>query len=73
MIRGKSELEYTIHSKNCFFLQVGLRVHYRHFADDSPEFYASKIRHIENTSIDNEGSGLEDLVSLSDLTFLIRF
>jgi hypothetical protein len=55
------------------FLQVGLRVHYRHFADDSPEFYASKIRHIENTSIDNEGSGLEDLVSLSDLTFLITF
>ena len=59
--------------KIVFFLQVGLRVHYRHFADDSPEFYASKIRHIENTSIDNEGSGLEDLVSLSDLTFLITF
>jgi hypothetical protein len=41
---------------------VGLRVHYRHFADDAPEFFAAKIRRIENTDIDAEGSGFEDLV-----------
>ncbi len=40
---------------------VGLRVHYRHFADDAPDFYASKIRLIENTHIEDPDGGLDDL------------
>lgn len=32
---------------------VGLRVHYRHFADDAPELYASKISFIEKNAVDD--------------------
>jgi len=45
---------------------VGLRVHYKHFADDFPEFYASKIRLILNESVEEEGSGLDDLTFTED-------
>ena len=47
-----------------FNFQVGLRVHYRHFADDAPEFFAAKINRIETNIIGAEGSGLDDLVRI---------
>ena len=40
---------------------VGLRVNYRHFADDAPELYASKISLIETSDVDDPASGLDDL------------
>lgn len=40
---------------------VGLRVNFRHFADDAPEFYTSKIRFIENTNLDDPDCGMDDL------------
>jgi len=40
---------------------VGLRVHYRHFADDAPLYYTSKICAIETTCLSEGNSGLEDL------------
>ena len=40
---------------------VGLRVHYDHFASDSPEFYKSKINLILKTCVEEKGSGMEDL------------
>ena len=40
---------------------VGLRVNFRHFADDAPEFYTSKIQFIENTDLDDPNSGIDDL------------
>lgn len=41
--------------------QVGLRVHFRHFADDAPQYYTSKIRVIETTRLGDGNSGLDDL------------
>lgn len=40
---------------------VGLRVHYRHFSYDAPEYFSTKIRMIENTQLDGQDNGLEDL------------
>lgn len=40
---------------------VGLRVNFRHFANDAPEFYASKISLIESCDVDDPNSGLDDL------------
>ncbi len=40
---------------------VGLRVNFRHFAHDAPQFYSSKIQLIENSNIDDPDLGLDDL------------
>ena len=39
---------------------AGLRVNFRHFAQDAPELYTAKIRLIENENVDD--LGLDDLV-----------
>ena len=45
---------------------VGLRVNYRHFADDAPDLYKSKIRLIEGSDIDEPDSGFDDLTFSED-------
>ena len=33
---------------------VGLRVHYKHFASDCPEYYSSKVKYLLENSLDDE-------------------
>lgn len=54
-------------SKSFLVQLVGLRVNYRHFADDAPELFKSKIRLIETSDIDEPNSGFDDLTFSEDI------
>ena len=46
---------------------VGLRVQYKHFAHDTPEFYTSKIRSILMGNVEAEDEGMNDLTFSEEL------
>ena len=41
---------------------VGLRVQYKHFCNDTPDFYATKIHSIVKGNVDDEESGMNEMV-----------
>ena len=45
---------------------VGLRINYRHFADDAPELYASKIKFVEENSVEGLEMTFSDEVHQKD-------
>jgi hypothetical protein len=40
---------------------VGLRVQYKHFANDTPDFYSTKIHSIVTGNVDDEDGGMNDM------------
>lgn len=48
-------------AKSFLALIVGLRVQYKHFSYDTPEYYATKIHTIVTGNVDDEASGMNDM------------
>ena len=49
-------------AKSFLALIVGLRVQFKHFSYDTPEFYATKVRSILTGNVDDEDGGMNDIV-----------
>jgi hypothetical protein len=45
---------------------VGLRVQYKHFANDTPEFYTTKIHSVVTGNVDDEDGGMNDMAFIEE-------
>ncbi|CAG5115250.1 unnamed protein product, partial [Candidula unifasciata] len=50
---GRTQLVKASFSRSFLAQLIGLRVTYKHFETDDPEFYSSKISYIENNDVDD--------------------